>query len=112
MAGTVGCNIAAAVLDVFSFTLLIPFLDRLFNQPAHETKLSALQNQLLGAFLNGERPEAALLRIVWSAAGPIGRRVRYGRSIARNTSSATIFGPGTVLVLWVIADAVRRRCAA
>jgi len=52
------------VLDVFSFTLLIPFLDRLFNQPAHETRLSALQNQLLGAFLNGERPEAALLRIV------------------------------------------------
>jgi len=64
MAGTVGCNIAAAVLDVFSFTLLIPFLDRLFNQPAHETKLSALQNQLLGTFLNGESPEAALLRIV------------------------------------------------
>ena len=64
MAGTVACNIAAAVLDVFSFTLLIPFLDRLFNQPAHETKLSALQNQLLGAFLNGESPEAALLRIV------------------------------------------------
>ncbi len=64
MAGTVVCNIAAAVLDVFSFTLLIPFLDRLFNQPAHETKLSALQNQLLGAFLNGESPEAALLRIV------------------------------------------------
>ena len=26
MAGTVACNIAAAVLDVFSFTLLIPFL--------------------------------------------------------------------------------------
>ena len=64
MAGTVACNITAAVLDVFSFTLLIPFLDRLFNQPAHETKLSALQNQLLGAFLNGETPEAALLRIV------------------------------------------------
>jgi len=64
MAGTVACNIAAAVLDVFSFTLLIPFLDRLFNQPVHETKLSALQNQLLGAFLNGTTPEAALLRIV------------------------------------------------
>ena len=64
MAGTVACNIAAAVLDVFSFTLLIPFLERLFNQPAHETKLSALQNRLLGAFLNGESPEAALLRIV------------------------------------------------
>jgi subfamily B ATP-binding cassette protein MsbA len=64
MAGTVACNIAAAVLDVFSFTLLIPFLDRLFNQPVHETKLSALQNQLLGAFLNGASPEAALLRIV------------------------------------------------
>ena len=64
MAGTVACNITAAVLDVFSFTLLIPFLDRLFNQPVHETKLSALQNQLLGAFLNGTTPEAALLRIV------------------------------------------------
>ena len=42
MAGTVGCNIAAAVLDVFTFTLLIPFLDKLFNQPSRETGISQL----------------------------------------------------------------------
>ena len=33
MLGVVVCNIGAAVLDVFSFTLLIPFLNALFGQP-------------------------------------------------------------------------------
>ena len=32
MAGNVVCNIIAAALDVFSFTLLIPFLNALFGQ--------------------------------------------------------------------------------
>ena len=44
MAGTVGCNIAAAVLDVFSFTLLIPFLNRLFNQPTVAISLGPKAN--------------------------------------------------------------------
>ena len=33
MLGVVACNIGAAVLDVFSLTLLIPFLSALFGQP-------------------------------------------------------------------------------
>jgi subfamily B ATP-binding cassette protein MsbA len=38
MLGVVACNIGAAVLDVFSFTLLIPFLNALFGQPPLPTK--------------------------------------------------------------------------
>src|SRR4029450_13592247 len=64
MGGTVACNIAAAVLDVFSFTLLIPFLDRLFNEPSHDTKLSQLQNQVFGVLLDGVSPQAVLLNII------------------------------------------------
>ena len=37
MIGVVACNVGAAVLDVFSFTLLIPFLNALFRQPAIPT---------------------------------------------------------------------------
>jgi len=38
MVGVVVCNVGAAVLDVFSFTLLIPFLNALFSQPPLPTK--------------------------------------------------------------------------
>jgi hypothetical protein len=34
MAGNIGSNLIAAVLDVFSFTLLVPFLNALFQQPS------------------------------------------------------------------------------
>jgi subfamily B ATP-binding cassette protein MsbA len=64
MAGTVTCNVAAAVLDVFSFTLLIPFLDQLFNQQSRATPLSELQNRIFGAFLAGVSPEVALRNII------------------------------------------------
>ena len=64
MAGTVACNVAAAVLDVFSFTLLIPFLDQLFNQQSRATPLSELQNRIFGAFLDGVSPEIALRNII------------------------------------------------
>ena len=33
MAGAVACNAAAAAMDVFAFTLLIPFLNVMFQQP-------------------------------------------------------------------------------
>ena len=33
MAGTIACNLVAAVLDVFTITLQIPFLNALFDQP-------------------------------------------------------------------------------
>jgi subfamily B ATP-binding cassette protein MsbA len=64
MAGTVACNIAAAVLDVFSFTLLIPFLDRLFDQPPRGTPVSALHERIIGSLLDDANPQAALRNII------------------------------------------------
>jgi subfamily B ATP-binding cassette protein MsbA len=64
MAGTVFCNIAAAVLDVFTFTLLIPFLDKLFNQPSRETGISQLQERVIGPFLQAADPATLLRNII------------------------------------------------
>jgi subfamily B ATP-binding cassette protein MsbA len=64
MAGTVACNIAAAVLDVFSLTLLIPFLDRLFDQPPRGTPISALHERIIGSLLDDASPQAALRNII------------------------------------------------
>jgi subfamily B ATP-binding cassette protein MsbA len=64
MAGTIGCNIAAAVLDVFTFTLLIPFLDKLFNQPSRETGISQLQERVIGPFLQAADPSTLLRNII------------------------------------------------
>src|SRR5712671_4013657 len=56
MVGTIACNIIAAALDVFSFTLLIPFLNALFGQqqliPRASSWISQLQDRMVGAFLN------------------------------------------------------------
>ena len=59
MVGTIACNVMAAALDVFSFTLLVPFLNALFGTEQFSTKsltganwISHLQDQLVGAFLN------------------------------------------------------------
>jgi ATP-binding cassette, subfamily B, bacterial MsbA len=56
MVGTIACNIVAAALDVFSFTLLVPFLNALFGAPSFIPRssswISALQDELVGAFLN------------------------------------------------------------
>ncbi|MFL5605438.1 MAG: ABC transporter transmembrane domain-containing protein, partial [Gemmatimonadaceae bacterium] len=56
MAGTIGCNIIAAALDVFSFTLLVPFLNALFGAaqfiPTSSGWISSIQEGLVGAFLN------------------------------------------------------------
>ena len=64
MAGTVCCNIAAAVLDVFTFTLLIPFLDKLFDQPTQTTGISELQQRIIGPFLESADPAALLRNII------------------------------------------------
>jgi len=64
MAGTVFCNIAAAVLDVFTFTLLIPFLDKLFNQPSQRTGISELQQRIIGPFLESADPATLLRNII------------------------------------------------
>ena len=57
MAGTVACNIVAAAIDVFSFTLLVPFLNALFGAQQLIPRTSAswvtgLQDQIVGRFLN------------------------------------------------------------
>ncbi|HEX9483714.1 MAG TPA: ABC transporter ATP-binding protein, partial [Gemmatimonadaceae bacterium] len=57
MAGTIACNVIAAALDVFSFTLLVPFLNALFGAPqliprASGSWVTSLQDALVGAFLN------------------------------------------------------------
>ena len=51
MAGTVVCNLSAAVLDVFTITLLIPFLNALFNQP-QSGLITEIQQRLIGSLLD------------------------------------------------------------
>jgi hypothetical protein len=53
MAGTIGCNIVAAALDVLSFTLLVPFLNALFGAAqliprGRATWVTSLQDRLVG----------------------------------------------------------------
>jgi subfamily B ATP-binding cassette protein MsbA len=73
MAGTIACNIAAALLDVFSFTLLIPFLDTLFSTGASRGitgtgtaggAIGALQQRLIGRFLEAGDTMASLRNII------------------------------------------------
>jgi ATP-binding cassette, subfamily B, bacterial MsbA len=57
MVGTIACNVVAAALDVFSFTLLVPFLNALFGSASlfpktSPTWITALQDRMVGAFLN------------------------------------------------------------
>ncbi len=57
MAGTIACNVVAAALDVFSFTLLVPFLNALFGEAqlipsTSPTWITRLQQQMVGAFLD------------------------------------------------------------
>lgn len=51
MAGTIACNLAAAILDVFTITLLIPFLNALFNQP-QTGLITEIQQRVVGVFLD------------------------------------------------------------
>jgi subfamily B ATP-binding cassette protein MsbA len=51
MAGTIACNLAAAVLDVFTITLLIPFLNALFNQP-QSGLIPDIQQRIIGSLLD------------------------------------------------------------
>ena len=64
MAVTVGCNIGAALLDVFSFTLLIPFLDALFGTATAPTRVTAIQQALVGRFLNAGDAAGSLRNII------------------------------------------------
>jgi subfamily B ATP-binding cassette protein MsbA len=56
MIGTIACNVIAAALDVFSFTLLVPFLNALFGAPSFIPRtsgwISRVQDGMVGAFLD------------------------------------------------------------
>ncbi|HSA56843.1 MAG TPA: ABC transporter ATP-binding protein [Gemmatimonadaceae bacterium] len=52
MAGTIACNLGAALLDVFGLTLLIPFLALIFQEPMGAGVLGDVQDWLIGAFLD------------------------------------------------------------
>ena len=59
MAGTVVCNVGVAVMDVFTFTLLMPFLSALFGEPPLRTgsgRIDELLRATVGRFLvDGEK---------------------------------------------------------
>jgi ATP-binding cassette, subfamily B, bacterial MsbA len=63
MAGTIAASLVAAALDAFSFTLLIPFLNALFEARQYIPPagwLSDLQNRVVGAFLDPRDPLGSL----------------------------------------------------
>ena len=68
MGGNIGANLIAALLDVFSFTLLIPFLNALFEQPsllpAKSGLLERLQAQTVGVFLDAAHPRESLRAVI------------------------------------------------
>ena len=67
MLGVVACNIGAAVLDVFSFTLLIPFLNALFRQPPLPTKPGLVTTALtwtVGRLLDPADQMASLRNVI------------------------------------------------
>src|SRR5687767_12812522 len=64
MAVTIVCNIGAALLDVFAFTLLIPFLDKLFNRPQANSELAKFQERLLGDLIGAGPPMEGLRNII------------------------------------------------
>jgi subfamily B ATP-binding cassette protein MsbA len=63
MAGTLAFNIIAAVLDVFSLTLLIPFLNQLYNVP-NTSRVSDLHKWILGDMLDVADPHQALINVI------------------------------------------------
>ena len=64
LAGTIACNLGAALLDVFSLTLLIPFLNAIFDQPAAGGAIGALQQRLIGPFLDAADKMGSLRNIM------------------------------------------------
>jgi subfamily B ATP-binding cassette protein MsbA len=66
MSAVVACNLGAAVLDVFSFTLLIPFLGALFGEPTlpSTSRIIALQERVIGLFVRQGDPLGSLETII------------------------------------------------
>jgi ATP-binding cassette, subfamily B, bacterial MsbA len=64
MAGTIAANVAAALLDVFSFSLLIPFLNELFDTQSPPTPLARLQDWMIGRLLDPSDKMGSLASIM------------------------------------------------
>ena len=67
MGGAIGCSMAAAVLDAYSLTLLIPFLNALFGQPPLPLKQSWVTHFLqltIGALLDPSDKMGSLERVI------------------------------------------------
>lgn len=68
MAAAIGSNVVASVLDAFAFTLLIPFLNALFEQPeligADLGVLSEIQRRTIGTFLDPAQPMTSLRNVI------------------------------------------------
>jgi subfamily B ATP-binding cassette protein MsbA len=66
--GVVSLNLLAAVFDVFSFTLLIPFLNALFEQPQlipSNKAVSAILNTTIGFLLDPANPRESLRNVIF-----------------------------------------------
>jgi subfamily B ATP-binding cassette protein MsbA len=79
MAGNILANVVAAGLDAFSFTLLIPFLNALFNAPSLLPKaagsvhwLADLQKTTIGAFLDPSQPQRSLAAMILAIMAIVG----------------------------------------
>src|SRR5688572_33365696 len=73
MTAAIGSNMIASVLDAFAFTLLIPFLNALFQQeqlirPSLGV-IARLQQQVLGALLDQSRPMESLRAVIFVMLG-------------------------------------------
>lgn len=61
MFAVIGLNLLAAIADVFSFTLLIPFLNALFDRPElipNNSVLGNILNKTVGFLLQGDKMDA------------------------------------------------------
>jgi ATP-binding cassette, subfamily B, bacterial MsbA len=66
MAGNIVASIVAAVLDAFMFTLLIPFLNQLFQRPdiLPSGWIGDMQRRLIGQFLDASHPLGSLNAVI------------------------------------------------
>jgi subfamily B ATP-binding cassette protein MsbA len=68
MGGAIGCSIAAAALDAYSFALLIPFLNALFGLPTllpvKQSWLTRFLQLTIGALLDQSDKMASLERVI------------------------------------------------
>ena len=69
MVAAVASNTVASVLDAFAFTLLIPFLNALFQRPqlieGDLGFIARIQDQIIGAFLDPARPLDSLKAVIF-----------------------------------------------